>query len=128
MSLLQVDDLPALRSRLRDAGVAAIELDLSGCDSKATLMQRCAAYLQLPASFGHNWDALNDALREGLLAQHAQRGLGVVIITGSETLSRAAPAVVSTLQALLLELTTSFDSETCLAYWVAPASRGGSPR
>lgn len=38
--------------------------DLAGCHDKDELLRRLAASLQLPASFGHNWDALADCLRD----------------------------------------------------------------
>jgi RNAse (barnase) inhibitor barstar len=39
-------------------------VDLRGCDDKASLLERLATALPLPAHFGHNWDALADALGE----------------------------------------------------------------
>ncbi|MEO6801493.1 MAG: barstar family protein [Rhodanobacter sp.] len=38
--------------------------DLAGCRSKEDLLHRLAAALQLPTTFGHNWDALADCLRD----------------------------------------------------------------
>ena len=39
-------------------------LDLSAVDSKPALMKALARSLRLPAHFGHNWDALYDALSD----------------------------------------------------------------
>ncbi|OHC49891.1 MAG: barnase inhibitor, partial [Rhodanobacter sp. RIFOXYA1_FULL_67_6] len=38
--------------------------DLAGCHDKGELLRRLATSLQLPATFGHNWDALADCLRD----------------------------------------------------------------
>jgi hypothetical protein len=43
---------------------ACLRVDLRGCDDKASLLERLATALPLPAHFGHNWDALADALGE----------------------------------------------------------------
>ncbi|RKT03635.1 barstar (barnase inhibitor) [Streptomyces sp. 3211.6] len=44
------------------AGWTTVRLDLDGVRSKAALMRRCAAALEVPQWFGGNWDALADAL------------------------------------------------------------------
>jgi hypothetical protein len=41
---------------------AFLRVDLDGCDDKPGLLARLAQSLPLPAHFGHNWDALADAL------------------------------------------------------------------
>lgn len=38
--------------------------DLAGCHGKDELLRRLAGSLQLPDSFGDNWDALADCLRD----------------------------------------------------------------
>lgn len=38
--------------------------DLAGCHDKDELLQRLAISLRLPATFGYNWDALADCLRD----------------------------------------------------------------
>lgn len=38
--------------------------DLAGCHDKDELLRRLAVSLQLPATFGQNWDALADCLRD----------------------------------------------------------------
>ena len=43
---------------------ACLRVDLRGCEDKAALLERLAQALPLPPHFGHNWDALADALGE----------------------------------------------------------------
>ncbi|MER6995754.1 barstar family protein [Streptomyces sp. NPDC000410] len=45
-------------------GRNVVVLDLHGVTDKASLMDRCASDLELPAWFGRNWDALADCLTD----------------------------------------------------------------
>lgn len=54
--------LPALIDTIEQAGLLALEIDFSDCSDKEALLQRVAHALALPAWFGHNWDALDEAL------------------------------------------------------------------
>lgn len=54
--------LPALTHRVEQAGLLALEVDFSDCNDKDALLQRLADALALPEWFGHNWDALDEAL------------------------------------------------------------------
>lgn len=38
--------------------------DLAGCTGKVDLMRRMSKSLSLPPTFGHNWDALADCMRD----------------------------------------------------------------
>ncbi|HUH30491.1 MAG TPA: barstar family protein, partial [Rhodanobacter sp.] len=38
--------------------------DLAGCTGKVDLLQRLHTSLSLPATFGRNWDALADCMRD----------------------------------------------------------------
>ncbi len=59
-----VSDLDRLaRAAVRDE-LGVCRTDLADCHSKDELLQRLAISLQLPATFGHNWDALADCLRD----------------------------------------------------------------
>jgi hypothetical protein len=49
---------------LREGGLSATTLALDGVRTKAELLRRLADGLVLPDWFGHNWDALQDCLRE----------------------------------------------------------------
>jgi len=57
-------DLVPLKSAAREAGLHAVTLDLAGCDDKAGLLRRVASAFEFPDDFGHNWDALEDCLRD----------------------------------------------------------------
>jgi hypothetical protein len=46
------------------AGWVDAVVDLAGATNKAEFMERCAAGLELPDYFGHNWDALADLLTD----------------------------------------------------------------
>ena len=51
------------RTAARDE-LQVCRIDLHGCRDRHALLQRLALALALPASFGHNWDALADCLRD----------------------------------------------------------------
>lgn len=46
------------------AGWRVFWLDGTGLRDKRALLDRCAVEFALPAYFGHNWDALQDCLRD----------------------------------------------------------------
>ncbi|WP_425147308.1 barstar family protein [Deinococcus sp.] len=56
--------------------LALYTLDLTDIDSKAELMARLAQTFKFPDSFGHNWDALYDALQDALGGPSALHLLG----------------------------------------------------
>lgn len=58
------DDLDSLGMAARDAGLQVRRIDLAGCDDKPTLLLRIASALDFPSTFGRNWDALSDNLRD----------------------------------------------------------------
>lgn len=59
-----VNDLDRLaRAASRDE-LHVCRTDLAGCRDKDELLRRLAGSLRLPATFGHNWDALADCLRD----------------------------------------------------------------
>jgi RNAse (barnase) inhibitor barstar len=57
------DDLDTLGVAARDAGLHVRRIDLSGGDKQSILM-RVSTALDFPRTFGRNWDALSDALRD----------------------------------------------------------------
>jgi RNAse (barnase) inhibitor barstar len=59
-----VNDIDRLaRTATRDE-LHVCRTDLAGCHDKDELLRRLVVSLQLPATFGHNWDALADCLRD----------------------------------------------------------------
>ena len=58
------DDLPRMAHEAARHELYVCRTDLAGCHDKGDLLRRLAISLQLPASFGHNWDALADCLRD----------------------------------------------------------------
>jgi RNAse (barnase) inhibitor barstar len=59
-----VNDLDRIaRAAARDE-LRVCHTDLAGCHDKDELLRRLAVSLQLPPTFGHNWDALADCLRD----------------------------------------------------------------
>ena len=59
---LPESDLDELREAAAVNRFACLRVDLRGCDDKASLLERLATALPLPAHFGHNGDARADAL------------------------------------------------------------------
>lgn len=57
-------DLDRLAATAAREELNVCRIDLAGCRDKAGLLRRLAVSLQLPSSFGHNWDALADCLRD----------------------------------------------------------------
>ena len=57
-------DLARLARAASRAELGVFRTDLACCRDKNDLLRRLAAALQLPATFGHNWDALADCLRD----------------------------------------------------------------
>jgi len=59
-----VDDLDRLARTAAREKLCVCRTDLAGCHDKDELLRRLVVSLQLPATFGHNWDALADCLRD----------------------------------------------------------------
>jgi RNAse (barnase) inhibitor barstar len=57
------DDLDTLGVAARDAGLQVRRIDLGGVN-KQELMLRIATAFDFPGTFGRNWDALADGLRD----------------------------------------------------------------
>jgi RNAse (barnase) inhibitor barstar len=61
---VEAGDLDALAHAAVAEELCVRRTDLTGCRDKAELLRRLAVSLSLPASFGQNWDALADCLRD----------------------------------------------------------------
>jgi RNAse (barnase) inhibitor barstar len=98
-----VDDLERLsKAALRDE-LRVCRTDLSGCHDKDELLRRLAVSLALPATFGHNWDALADCLRD--LGWMPAWGY-VLLFPRADELRHAAAADFNTLLGILDDAST----------------------
>lgn len=59
-----VDDLDRIARHASRDELCVCRTDLAGCRDKDELLCRLAVSLQLPTTFGYNWDALADCLRD----------------------------------------------------------------
>jgi len=72
-----------LRSAIAQTGFALFEADLAVVQGKGEFLAAMAQAIKAPEWFGHNWDALADAL--GDLSWHPAPGY-VLLLCGGETL------------------------------------------
>lgn len=86
---LPEDDIDELMEAAAVNDYARVRIDLHGCADKSQLLARLAEALHFPAHFGHNWDALADAL--GDLRRGDVSGF-VLLFEHSEVLRRHAAA------------------------------------
>jgi len=61
---VDASDLDAMAKSAAKEELCVRRIDLAGCHDKTELLRRLATTLSFPASFGHNWDALADCLRD----------------------------------------------------------------
>ena len=91
--------LPAdLNGAVAAAHAELLTLDLGGLDSKAALMRRLKTQLKLPSYFGHNWDALYDALSDP-----DTRFSSALQLTGWDDFQREQPGLAEPLRGVLLD-------------------------
>ncbi|MFE4259115.1 barstar family protein [Streptomyces sp. NPDC056883] len=100
---------PALEAA-EAAGWATVRLDLDGVRSKAELMRRCGAVLDVPEYFGGNWDALADALKDLSWLPAAPGRL--VVVTSWRGYAEARPADWETLTEILEEAVDFWRAES----------------
>ena len=86
-------DVPALRRSAAEKKFAWMELDAAGVGDKEELLEACAFSFDFPDSFGSNWDALSDCLRD--FSWRAEQGY-VILWHGVARLAEAAPDDFST--------------------------------
>ncbi|WP_266160387.1 barstar family protein [Dyella silvatica] len=58
------DDLDLLAASATQHSLHVSRIQLQGCRDKTELLKRIAKDTPLPDSFGHNWDALADSMRD----------------------------------------------------------------
>jgi hypothetical protein len=106
-----VRDLAAAR---RDELLAAADalgyplaaIDIGGCADKTALLQTLAAALEFPDWFGHNWDALADALAD--LGWLPEAPGYVLLLEGVAHYRAADPAGCAILLDILAEVAESW--------------------
>jgi len=76
--------------RAEQLGWRCFLLDGEQITSKESFLRACATALRLPAYFGHNWDALEDCLRD-LAWAPAERGY-LLLYDDAGRFARAKPA------------------------------------
>lgn len=81
-------DTAALRRAAFGEKLAWMELDAAGVRDKESLLEACAFSFDFPDSFGLNWDALSDCLRD--FSWRPARGY-VILWHGGAALAEAAP-------------------------------------
>jgi hypothetical protein len=115
--------IAALRNAISAAGAQGLALDLNGVATKAQFLAACAKQLELPAEFGHNWDALADCLGDLAWDPPAAR---VIFWSHGGELARHAPDCVATALEIF-EDSVMWWAEHGRALWVVldPASAGG---
>jgi len=97
------DDLDRLAKAARRDALQTCRTDLGGCTDKHELLRRLAVSLTLPASFGYNWDALADCLRD--LSWLPAWGY-VLLFERGDDLRQAAPADFAILLGVLDDAAT----------------------
>lgn len=86
--LVDETDLADLEHAARAQAHRVCRIDLAACRGKAPLLERIAAALEFPDTFGANWDALADCLRD--LAWLPGTGGIVLLFDHAEALRDAA--------------------------------------
>ncbi|HHW4678467.1 MAG TPA: barstar family protein [Xylella sp.] len=109
-------DFPNLAALARAYGLHVTQVDLHHCHDKATLLLHLASQLSFPKSFGQNWDALADALRD--LSWLAAPGGQALLLDGMDTLAQQAVETHATLLDILEETTASWanDNQVFVAF------------
>ena len=112
-------DLPFLAAAAHDANLLPRQIDLLGCNNKATLLLRIAVALDFPMSSGRNWDALSDSLRD--LEWLPGKGY-VLLFEGAGDLHGIDEADFDTLVSILDEANAEWKARE-VAFWAFLALR-----
>ena len=107
------DDVDELIEAAAVNRFACLRIDLRDCSDKRGLLTRLADALHFPAHFGHNWDALADAL--GDLRRGDVPGF-VLLLEHSEALRRSAAADFKTAMEVLQAACREW-AERDTAFW-----------
>ena len=91
----------SLRRAFRRAGAFAPLVDRAPVFSKETLLHALYQACQMPASFGFNWDALEDALRD---FSWIKASAYVLLFDDYSVLQERAPEVARTFEAIVRDV------------------------
>ncbi len=117
----------ALKRAAQAHAIAWIEVDLAGVDDKTAFLSRCSKAFALPATFGHNWDALADTLQD--LAWLPAAGYVVFCADGAD-FARDAPDDFATALAIFSDAARFWRAQgrVFIALFDAGAARRGRLR
>ncbi|WP_250634306.1 barstar family protein [Pinirhizobacter soli] len=99
------DDIAALHRKAQSTSLRTLSIDLHACTDKASLLRHLDDALHFPASFGGNWDALSDSLRD--LSWLGSEGY-LLLIMHAETLREADEAEFDIFMGILDEAAESW--------------------
>lgn len=91
----------------RSLGLDTTRIDLFDCRSKSELLERVAAALEFPSTFGHNWDALFDCLAD--LGWRPATGY-VLVFEHAAALRKTEPEVFDTAVAILCDAAAAWQA------------------
>ena len=115
------DDISPLEIASSNAGLLLRQIDLHGCTSKTSLLERMHTALSIPAEQGHNWDALSDQLRD-LAWLPTRRGYSL-LFSHAESLRNSEEASFETLLDILDESMVTWQ-ERNIPFWAFLALPG----
>lgn len=120
MSLTSLSTPQEIRNEARRNSLHLVEINLTGCYDKKTVMQRFSDTLSLPATFGRNWDALLDVLRDLQAANNEQKL--ILLVIGADPLHRNAPEDYEILRTILEEWSAEYGPNKVTTYLLDPCN------
>lgn len=114
MTLTPLSTPREIRNEARRNSLHLVEIDLTGCRDKKSAMQRLSDTLSLPASFGRNWDALLDVLRD-LQVDNNEQNL-ILMVLGADLLRRNTPEDYEILRTILEEWSAEYGPNKVTTY------------
>lgn len=121
-------DLDGLARAAAASGLRVARVSLRQCADKAEALRRIAAALAFPTTFGGNWDALSDCLRD-LAWLPAARGT-VLLFADAAALRDAAEPAFDTLLEVLDDAATAWKARATpfFAFLALPDDAFPAPR
>ena len=107
-------DVAPLLILAAEEDVSVHDIDLSGVDDKAALLERIYNTLEFPDDWGRNWDALADGLND--LSWLGDATPRLLVWRGMDDLHTDAPDLESTMIGILEDTSASW-AEDDIAVW-----------